>query len=274
MPVRPLVALSSCAVLAASALLVHPGAAPSQAAVTSSVDRYLRDPQINESSGLARSTYARDVVWTHNDSGDGPRVFAVGRDGRTVATLRLGSASARDWEDITTGPNHSLWVGDIGDNRRSRSSITVYRFAEPKTLSGGTVGSRRYNFRYEDGRHNAEGLMVRPTTGRLFVVTKSPDGGAIYRAPKTLSGTSTNVLRRVRSVPLKITAASFAPDGKRFVLTNYSTAFFYNGMTAAPRVIDPPSTRQGESVEFHRSGGQVLLGSEGTQSPVHRFVAP
>ena len=259
--------------LAASALLLSPPAT-SQAAVDSTVDRYLRDSQITESSGLARSTYARDVLWTHNDSGDGPRVFAVGPDGQTRATVRLDGATAQDWEDISTGRGHSLWVGDIGDNGRSRSSITVYRFVEPEQIASGTLNARRYTFRYEDGRHDAEGLMVRPTTGRVFVVTKSPDGGAIYRAPKGLSTTSVNVLRRVRSVPIKITAASFAPDGRRFVLTNYSTAYFYADMGARPRSVDAPDTRQGESVEFSRSGGQVLLGSEGEVSPVHRFGAP
>ena len=116
--------------------------------------------------------------------------------------------------------------------------------------------------------------MVRPTTGRVFVVTKSPDGGAIYRAPRACRGGRSTCCGASRSVPMKITAASFAPDGRRFVLTNYSTAYLYADMGAAPRTIDAPDTRQGESVEFSRSGGQVLLGSEGEVSPVHRFGAP
>jgi hypothetical protein len=266
--------VTSFVLLVASALVVPAAPPPAQAAVASSIDRVLRDPEITESSGLARSTYDRPLVWTHNDSGDGPRVFAVSGAGETRAILTLEGASARDWEDISTGPDHTLWVGDIGDNTRSRAEISVYRFREPRTLSSGSVSQTRFRFRYADGRHNAEGLMVRPTTGRVFVVTKSPDGGAIYRAPRTLSTSKVNVLRRVASAPLKITAASFAPGGGQFVLTNYSTAFFYPAIGESGRTIDPPSTRQGESVEFARGGGRVLLGSEGPQSPVHAFSTP
>lgn len=266
--------VTSFVLLAASALVVPWAPPPAQAAVASSVDRVLRDPEITESSGLARSTYDRPLVWTHNDSGDGPRVFAVSATGETRATVRLDGAAARDWEDISTGPDHTLWVGDIGDNTRSRATISVYRFREPRTVSSGRISPTRFTFRYADGRHNAEALMVRPKTGRVFVVTKSPDGGGIYRAPRELSTSTVNVLRRVASAPLKITAASFAPDGRQFVLMNYSTAFLYSAIGERARVIDPPTTRQGESVEFTRTGDRVLLGSEGTQSPVHAFSTP
>lgn len=244
------------------------------AAVSSVTDRVLYDNRITESSGLARSTYDRDILWTHNDSGDGPRVFAVDRDGQTKAVVTLEGASARDWEDIAAGPDHTLWVGDIGDNARSRSSIQVYSFPEPSTVASGSVTAKKYTLRYPDGANNAEGLMVRQTTGRLFVVSKSPDGGAIYRAPKTLSTSGTNTLTRVASAPVKVTAAAFAPDGRGFVLTNYSTAFFYDSIAdTTARRVDPPSTRQGESVEFTADGTSVLLGSEGTESPVHRFAS-
>ena len=36
---------------------------------------------INESSGIVRGRINADVYWTHNDSGDAARLFAVTRDG-------------------------------------------------------------------------------------------------------------------------------------------------------------------------------------------------
>ncbi|MGC5410674.1 ABC transporter substrate-binding protein, partial [Streptomyces sp. DT225] len=50
----------------------------------------IEDPRITESSGLAASRLHPGIYWTHNDSDDGPYVFAVdSRTGKTVATITM-----------------------------------------------------------------------------------------------------------------------------------------------------------------------------------------
>src|SRR4051794_6987818 len=41
--------------------------------------------EITESSGLAASRKHPGVFWTHNDSGNGPYIFAITRDGHLLA---------------------------------------------------------------------------------------------------------------------------------------------------------------------------------------------
>jgi hypothetical protein len=252
-------------------VVTTPSAGGAELTARRTLDRTIYDGAVRESSGLARSTYARDVLWTHNDSGDGPRVFAIGSDGRTKAVVRLAGADARDWEDIATGPGHSIWVGDIGDNATRRTSISVYRFVEPTALHNTTVPDRKYNLVYPDGRHNAEGLMVNPGTGRVYVVTKATYGGGVYAAPKTLSTTSLNRLTKVAPAPAEVTAAAFSPNGSGFTLCNYGTAFVYPRLGAAPVRIAKPPLRQGESIEYGRGGQTLFMGSEGWHSPVYRL---
>lgn len=271
-----LLAPALAALLAATILPAAPTAAADASADTArwELNRRLLGSPIVESSGLARSTYKRPVLWTHNDSGAGAKVYAVRRNGTTRATVTLGGASALDWEDIAAGPNHSLWVGDVGNNAKRRDVVQVYRFTEPKELRDRTVQATRFDLRYPDGRHNAEGIMVHPRTGRLYVVTKSESGGAVYRAPENLSTGSVNRLTRVASAPAKITAASFAPGGRRFVLCNYSDAWVYPSVGARGTRFSTPGLRQGESLEVARGGGAVFMGSEGSRSPVYKVSLP
>lgn len=252
--------------------LVTLTAASSDAAASATLDRRIKDATVTESSGLAHSTYDRSTMWTHNDSGSKPRVFAVGQDGATQAVVTLTNAASKDWEDIAAGPNHTLWVGDIGDNDKTRSSIQVYRFTEPATLATQSLSATRFDLTYPDGKHNAEAMMVHPTTGRVYVATKSPSGGAIYAAPASLSTSGNNTMTKVASgTPVKITAGAFAPDGKRFVLCNYAHTFVYSGFGATPTEAARPSLDQGESLEISADGAWMYLGSEGTASPVYRL---
>ena len=91
---------------------------------------------IIEASGMVASRKNPGVLWVHNDSGDSARVFALSYHGDLLASYNLTGASAVDWEDMALGPGPDpgkeyLYLADIGDNRRKRSFVTIYRIPEP-----------------------------------------------------------------------------------------------------------------------------------------------
>lgn len=249
-------------------------ASAASAAPSGSTARVVRDDRVVEASGLARSTYKRKILWTHNDSGDGPRIFAIRRNGTTAAVVRLRGASAIDWEDMTAGAGHSLWVGDIGDNARSRDTISVYRVREPRKLRSRSVRAAHFRLAYPDGAHDAEALLVRPRTNRVFVVTKSSSGGAVYRAPKRLSRHGVNRLTRVASAPADVTAGSFARSGRFFVLGTYGDAYGYRRIGAGGVRINLPDRPQGESLTVGRSDRRLFVGSEGVDRAIQAVRIP
>lgn len=272
----------------ASAVVTGPGAiaqAPStRTEATASVAhtaatkvRTLQDARITESSSLARSRYRKGRLWTANDSGGGTTLYAVGRAGKTVRTFDLTGASHRDWEGMArsvSGGVSYLYIGDIGDNGKKRSSIFVHRVKEPKPgrPSGSLTKYKTYEFRYPDGAHNAEGLMVQPRTHRIFVVSKVKGAeGAIYRAPSTPSTTSVNTLQRVRSAPAGMSDAVFLRDG-RFVLRGYVNGWLYDSMNAAPRAFALPL--KGESITQAWNPKFVFVGSEHKFSSIWRVKLP
>jgi hypothetical protein len=238
----------------------------------------LEDPRIYESSGLALSRRHQAVVWTHNDSGDEARLFAVGSEGRTLATLTLAGVEARDWEALAAGRDDrgrpALFVGDIGDNQGVWPDVSVYRVAEPAQLRDATVPAVRYRLRYADGSHNAEALLVDPRSNRLYVATKQEAGGGLYRAPSRLRTDQINVLHRVASVPPVITDGAFAPDGRLFVLRDYQGAYVYRAPGRRVGSFELPPQFQGESITVTADGRSVLAGSEGPQSEVWRVPLP
>lgn len=247
----------------------------------------LQDPAVDESSGVADGV--GETFWTHNDSGDGPRFYAVDRaTGATKATFTVDGARADDWEDMARGltadGRPALFFADIGDNFRRWPAVTVYEVAEPAdpTAPAAVPVVARHELRYDDGSHDAETLLVDPGTRRMYVVTKSQDGiSGLYAAD---GGT----LRRVGEVRLDrvvhragayakaVVSGDVAPDGRVVVIRTPFEAFEWDvdgdvasAFAATPRRIALPRTDQGEAVAYTRDGRSLLTTSEGTLAPVH-----
>jgi hypothetical protein len=265
-----------------------------------------QDPRITESSGLASSS-TPGVVFTHNDSGDDARFFAVDDTGRTVTTYALPDVQARDWEDMARGPDEqgrsSLWLGDIGDNNALRDhGLLVHRVREPVPGDREAVTTEpptSFRLVYEDGPGDAEGLLVHPRTGRLYVVTKPLAGPAkVYAAPEVLDAEGRNLLELVAEVPLRatgtpggpgigglaqllVTAGDISPDGARVALRTYTDLYEWAiegddvaaAFDADPVVTPLPETRQGEGLAYAPDGRSVLVSTEGAGAPVHRLTA-
>jgi hypothetical protein len=60
----------------------------------------IQDPELPECSGRAASRTNPGVLWTHNDSGDGPFVYAMDETGKKMGTWRVTEIGAEDWEAI------------------------------------------------------------------------------------------------------------------------------------------------------------------------------
>jgi hypothetical protein len=263
------------ALVAACVLGAGPrAAAGEQAEVLLRID----DPRVVESSGLVTSRRHPGVLWTHNDSGDAARLFAVGRDGRVLATLQLAGVEARDWEAMAMGRDDrgapALFVGDIGDNQGVWPWVTVYRVAEPARLRDATVRAERYRLRYPDGPRDAEALLVDPRGNRLYVASKDEAGGSLYQAPATLRGDRVNLLRRVGRVPALVTDGGFSPDGRTLVLRDYQAAHVYAASGGRLATVPLPLQPQGESITFSADGRSLLAGSEGAGSEIWRVPLP
>ena len=243
------------------------------------------DRAITESSGLV---VRGPLAFTINDSGDGPLLYSVNKTtGDTVATTTYSSDTVEDVEAIAPGLGGDIWVGDIGDNREERTSITVYRtvplggLRQQRNAPKGddekieeSVEAEKFDLVYPDSAHDAETLLVHPVTGRLYVVTKAVTGGTVYAAPETLDPPSANRLEDVGDVPGLVTDGAFLPDGEHILLRSYGRAAIYTFPEL--RLVGPldlPSQQQGEGVAVDPSGG-VYLSSEGSFSEVLEILLP
>lgn len=265
----------------------------------------LEDPRINESSGIAASRRNPGLFWTHNDSDGGPFLYLFDRGGKSHGTWRVTGARNIDWEDIATGPGPvrgkpCLYIGDIGDNDRRRAEVIVYRVEEPAAVATEapsrtheTAASAAFRFRYPDGPHDAEALLVHPQTGDVYIVSKARGADTVtgvYKAAAPLRPDS--VLKRITTLHFpeesditlllgRVTAGDISPDGRRLALCDYfhgyeavlpGSAAFDAIWNMPLSVIDLGQRRQGEGICYRLDGAALLATSEGRPSPLIEVV--
>ena len=259
----------------------------------------IKSGDITESSGIAPSRCQSDVLWTHNDSDDGPYIFAFKPSGENLGTWKVQNAESKDWEDIAAYKDKSgkcyLYVGDIGDNELQFSEHSVYRIAEPIVKESDARSDQKnplvtepaevVRFKYPDMKQNAETLMVQPMTGSIYILTKRVAGpSGVYRIKPDFGSSETQKAQIIAEVSVPsipnglLTGGDISPDGNRVIVCDYTQGYeftlpknaanFDEIWAQKPEIVNLGERKQGESAGYSADGTSIFATSEGKKSPV------
>ncbi len=258
-------------------------------------DLVFQSKELNESSGIAQ---LGNHLWSHNDSGDKPRVFAFGMRGDLRAEVAIAGAEAIDWEDMCSfsrDGKHFIAVGDVGDNEAKRKSVSIYVIEvspglineQPRTfasLSQSAIAILRVT--YPDRPVNCEALAYDPLTRSFVLATKETLRCRLFRVDAAiLQGEQRVEAELVDTLALPmVTGGDISTDGLRLVLCTYGPGCLIErdaGKAGKPwrtsgenslKMFELPIRKQGESVCFSSDGKSLYLSSEFTPSPL--FCVP
>ena len=234
------------------------------------------DERLHESSGVAVSRSHPGLLWTNNDSGDGPNLYLTDTTGSLRAAFVVAGARAVDWEALAIGPcappewrgRSCLYIADTGDNSEQRTRVVVYAVPEPESLppigaaGGRTEPARALRLRYWDRPQDAEALVAL-AGGGLALVTKGRTGPVVrYDIPTNAWLQLEMVLTHPDTLPIEprmalgrwVTGAAAAPDGEHVVVRTYTEVFRFRvgerWVQAGPPCLLGLAEPQGEAVDF------------------------
>jgi hypothetical protein len=236
----------------------------------------IQDERVVESSGLALSTKHDDLAYTINDSGNHPMIYAIQlSSGDVVGVTDLDKFDVEDTESIAVDSQGILWIGDLGDNDHQRNDVSIIALPEPGPGDHHVATANQYGVTFPDGPIDVEGLLVEPTTQRVYLVSKNRNArGSIYALP-TLRNGETAPAKAIAEAPKAVTDATFTHDGRWALLRTQDDVWVYDPKTWQPvDRFDTPDLQQGESITVERGDRTVLLGSEGENSPILRVPLP
>lgn len=273
--------------------------------------RMRAQPDLVESSGAAMSVSQPGVLFTINDSGNEPVLFAVDTAGAPRGRWRVQGTRNIDWEAVALGPCGSgrradsscVYIGDVGDNIEALPLRTIYRVAEPRADAATTTGvvrAQRLVYRYADGPHDVEAMYLAPN-GDVVLITKRPRLDAARRLRPALVFTipaaawntdSVAVAALTDSLPIipgsarlrTITDAALSPDARFLAVRTYGEIFVFavDQMTGRPQPGSAPAVcditkvqdTSGEGITWVGTTNTLLLTGEGRRAPMYIVSCP
>nr|ARK10800.1 hypothetical protein A6C57_10955 [Fibrella sp. ES10-3-2-2] len=207
-------------------------------------------PVVNESSGLARRTPS--TVWTHNDGGGRPTLYAVSLAGSSSGTLldslALPTLQNVDWEDIAQQDSSArgaarLFVADLGNNFNTRRDLAIHIVDPDRVKLPETIRLRyadQTDFPPRKRNFDCEAVFYRSDS--LFLLSKNRSGHSVrlYGVPARAGN---YVLAPLDSVFVKsmVTGAATSPDGKTLAVLTYGKVLFFNLAEQAATRLNRPT---------------------------------
>ncbi len=149
--------------------------------------------EVNETSGLF---FHNGRLWTHNDSGGKPILYALDTTTfEVVQRITLSHTKNKDWEDVCTD-GVKVYVGDFGNNKGNRRDLKIYTFPLSVIPDEGDaiVEVDSINFTFDDQTdftkrkvHDFDCEAFFATEDFLYLFSKGWETGTtrLYRLSKT-----------------------------------------------------------------------------------------
>ncbi|WP_442864554.1 hypothetical protein [Alteromonas sp. BMJM2] len=242
------------------------------------------DPKLREISGIEFDKKQR--LWAINDSGDGPILYMLNKDGSIAREVTVSNAKNVDWEDMTQNQFGHFFLGDFGNNDNDRRWLTIYKIENPIDIKTDTTEAEIIKFTYpqmeegeikpEDKNYDLEAFVEFKHHLYLFTKnrTKPFDGiTKLYKVGDHAANFDAELIGEFKTCTTLeklcwITSAAISPNREKLVLLdstslwlfeNFDGDNFFNGDVSR---IDLGIITQKEAVTFYDDNTLIFTDEE------------
>jgi hypothetical protein len=265
----------------------------------------IKNDSITQASGLARSHYRDEMLWTMNDFGP-PVLYAIGTDGSDYGSVAIRGAENTDWEDLAAfeldGKSYLL-IGDVGDNESDRAYRTIYIVEEPQLSQGQHIEVEPawlIRFTYPDGPLDCESVAVDVEDERILLLSKREIPARLFELPLHPDADDVVTVRTIMSLGVlpqpderdidrapiddvwywQPVAMDLSADGRMAAILTYGGVYLFDRRAGKSwrdtfgrqsRFVDLAGFAEAEALALSIDGKMIFVTLEGGGAPILRI---
>ena len=163
----------------------------------------------------------RNVFWVIQDSGNSNDLIALNHKGKVSTLVTIENTENKDWEDLTQDSEGNLYIGDFGNNNKSRNHYKIFK-VHNNDLNHKTATADVIEFKLPKNtkEKDFEGFFI--YLNNFYLFSKSDKRCNLYTIPCTVGHHKAQKISsyEFKGSHNKVTAACISRDGKTVALLN------------------------------------------------------
>ncbi len=168
------------------------------------------------------TTKTSNLVWMVNDSGNAAKIYGMQTDGTIVKEIRI-KANNNDWEDLTTDSIGNLYIGDFGNNNKTRNHFKILKVNPLNIITKKKIIPKIIGFNLPNtvAAKDFEAFFL--YHNHFYIFSKGTKKTTVFKVPNREGNHLAKIVSKYNfgSENNHITSADISEDGKFVVLLNH-----------------------------------------------------
>jgi len=171
-----------------------------------------------------------DILWVIQDAGNTNHLYGLNLEGNIVKDITINNGENIDWEDLTSDSKGNIYIGDFGNNDKTRTSFTIYKVTNAKNVKS-SVNASLINFTLPKGMDSIDFESFFLYDGFFYIFSKDPKKCKLFKVPNKAGNHVASYISKIKlkSKHTKVTSADISDDGKTVVLLNHDKLWKLTG---------------------------------------------
>lgn len=163
-----------------------------------------------------------DLFWVIEDAGNKNNLYGLNDKGKIIKDIDIDNVQNIDWEDLTSDKDGNIYIGDFGNNSKTRKNFAIYK-VNSSSQAGDEADAEVITFQLpkEDKSLDFESFFL--YENQFYIFSKSDKKCILFNVPNVIGNhiAIRNSEIKFEGKHTKVTSADISDDGTIIVLLNH-----------------------------------------------------
>lgn len=126
-----------------------------------------------------------NLFWVIEDAGNKNVLYGLNEKGKIVKELKITNSKNNDWEELTSDNEGNIYIGDFGNNNKTRTQFKILKVSRPELVINETI-SEHINFTLPKDVKSKDFEAFFLIDSTFYIFSKNQKSGTLFSVPNSI----------------------------------------------------------------------------------------